>query len=109
VEIPPHHSKMVGWSVVIKITPPHYSKRSGEKKLPWSRPRSKMLPNGDVFEKVTIFETQEVVYRRFETHQKFYLSFADFSIEHVASIFVRLRHFFLQFQSPVECLKSLKA
>jgi hypothetical protein len=31
---PPHHSKMVGWSVVIKITPPHHSKSGGEKKPP---------------------------------------------------------------------------
>lgn len=71
-----------------------------------SRTKSTMPPNGDVFEKSTIFEIHEVVCRRFETHLKFYLSFTDFSIEHVASIFVSLRHFFLQFQSSVECLKS---
>ena len=31
---PPHHSKMVGWSVVIKITPPHHSKSGLGKKSP---------------------------------------------------------------------------
>ena len=31
---PPHHSKMVGWSVVIKITPPHHSQSGSEKKSP---------------------------------------------------------------------------